>query len=328
MEEIIFPNQIRMYRRLSGKTMQELADHLGVSLSAISKIEKGYRRIDQEQLVRIAEFLDCPIQEIFVNESSSQPDVVQAWRREQERRTRVNERSGLKTLGAGLRHIRNRRNLTLAEVSEAANMTLSVYHRIEMGQREVTEDELEAVARALEMDSDSLASEIYDLNSSGMLEEHIQRSDSRVKSASGALSSYGDLSGMSAKNKRPDVTVPVYGHPGKEGVILVDHKSSTGDVVCPGKITESPGVYGLNLCTRRLGSLLPPRSVLVVDPSQLVGLGDIAIIYDSATEARVVSIREEANGQLVALRFNPDERTPIEEETLASLHRVAYIAIP
>lgn len=40
MEEIIFPNQIRMYRRLRGRSMQELADHLGVSLSAISKIEK------------------------------------------------------------------------------------------------------------------------------------------------------------------------------------------------------------------------------------------------------------------------------------------------
>lgn len=41
MEEIIFPNQIRMYRRLRGRSMQELADHLGVSLSAISKIEKA-----------------------------------------------------------------------------------------------------------------------------------------------------------------------------------------------------------------------------------------------------------------------------------------------
>lgn len=27
MEEIIFPNQIRMYRRLRGRSMQELADH-------------------------------------------------------------------------------------------------------------------------------------------------------------------------------------------------------------------------------------------------------------------------------------------------------------
>ena len=70
MEEIIFPNQIRMYRRLRGRSMQELADHLGVSLSAISKIEKGYRRIDQEQLVRVSELLDCPMQDLFVNEQN------------------------------------------------------------------------------------------------------------------------------------------------------------------------------------------------------------------------------------------------------------------
>ena len=75
MEEIIFPNQIRMFRRLRGRSMQELADHLGVSLSAISKIEKGYRRVDQEQLVRVAEFLDCPLQELFVNEQNSQQEM-------------------------------------------------------------------------------------------------------------------------------------------------------------------------------------------------------------------------------------------------------------
>ena len=38
MEEIIFPNQIRMHRRLRGVPMQVLADHLGVSLSAFSNI--------------------------------------------------------------------------------------------------------------------------------------------------------------------------------------------------------------------------------------------------------------------------------------------------
>ena len=149
MEEIIFPNQIRMYRRLRGRSMQELADHLGVSLSAISKIEKGYRRVDQEQLVRVAEFLDCPLQELFVNEQNSQQEIVQAWRREQERRNKINEKTGLKTLGAGLRQIRNEKNLTLIEVSESSDMTLSVYHRIEIGQREVSDKEFKNIAKAL-----------------------------------------------------------------------------------------------------------------------------------------------------------------------------------
>ena len=95
MEEIIFPNQIRMYRRLCGRSMQELADQLGVSLSAISKIEKGYRRVDQEQLVRVAEFLDCPLQDLFVNEQNSQQEVVIAWHKEQERRNKINEKSDI-----------------------------------------------------------------------------------------------------------------------------------------------------------------------------------------------------------------------------------------
>ena len=164
MEELIFPNQIRMYRRVRGRYMQELADFLGVSLSAVSKIEKGYRRIDQEQLVRIAEFLDCPLQEIFVNEASSQPDVVQAWRREQERRNRVNERSGLKMLGAGLRYIRGQKNLTLSDIADGAELTLSVYHRIEMGQREVSEDEFSRIARALGYTNEELQKQIYDFD--------------------------------------------------------------------------------------------------------------------------------------------------------------------
>ena len=65
MEEIIFPNQIRMFRRMRGKPMKTLASVLGVSLSAISKIEKGYRRIDERQLEKISKFLDCPKEAIF-----------------------------------------------------------------------------------------------------------------------------------------------------------------------------------------------------------------------------------------------------------------------
>ena len=113
MEEIIFPNQIRMIRRTRGKTMKEIAAILGVSLSAISKIEKGYRRIDDKQLTKISTFLNCPKESIFVYEMTSQPEVLQAWEKEQERRKQINEKSGLKTLGAGLRQIRNEKNLSL-----------------------------------------------------------------------------------------------------------------------------------------------------------------------------------------------------------------------
>ena len=129
MEEIIFPNQIRLQRKRKGVSMQALADHLGVSLSAISKIEKGYRRLNQEQLISVAELTDCSLQDLYVNEQNSKEEVVQAWRREQERRNRINVDAGLKILGAALRHLRTDRDLTLIEVAENADMTLSVYHR-------------------------------------------------------------------------------------------------------------------------------------------------------------------------------------------------------
>lgn len=81
MEEIVFPNQIRINRKMRGVSMQDLADRLGISLSAISKIEKGYRRLNQEQLILVAEVLDCSLQDLYVNEQNSQHDVVMAWKK-------------------------------------------------------------------------------------------------------------------------------------------------------------------------------------------------------------------------------------------------------
>ena len=321
MEEIIFPNQIRMYRRLRGRSMQELADHLSVSLSAISKIEKGYRRVDQEQLVRVAEFLDCPLQDLFVNEQNSQLEVVQSWRREQERRNKINEKSGLKTLGAGLRQIRNEKNLTLIEVAEGSDMTLSVYHRIEMGQREVSDKEFKNIAKALGMEPEKLKEEIKSLDEKGLLEEIIQRNDSKYKLLStprGAISSF-----VSATQETPKISV--YGTAGKDGDVVIDLSNETNKIDCPPQLVGKKDVYAVNLSTRRLGTLLPTRSVLCVNPNDVVSVGDIAIYYTAENEAKILSIREDENGELYGLRWNPDERIKIGNDDLAKAHKVVAI---
>ena len=324
MEEIIFPNQIRMFRRLRGRSMQELADHLGVSLSAISKIEKGYRRVDQEQLVRVAEFLDCPLQELFVNEQNSQQEIVQSWRREQERRNKINEKSGLKTLGAGLRQIRNEKNLTLIEVAESADMTLSVYHRIEMGQREVSDKEFKNIAKALEMTAEELKEEIKSLEDKGMLEEIIQRNDAKYKLLStprGAISAFTNA----VNNSQDNIKISVYGTAGKDGNVIIDFDEETKKVQRPVKLFSKKDAYAVNLCTRRLGTLLPTRSILFVDPQDVVSVGDIALYFVDEKEAKILSIREDENGQLYGLRWNPDERIEISNDDLNSLHKVVAI---
>ena len=324
MEEIIFPNQIRMFRRLRGRSMQELADHLGVSLSAISKIEKGYRRVDQEQLVRVAEFLDCPLQELFVNEQNSQQEIVQSWRREQERRNKINEKSGLKTLGAGLRQIRNEKNLTLIEVAESADMTLSVYHRIEMGQREVSDKELKNIAKALDMAPEKLKEEIKSLEDKGMLEEIIQRNDAKYKLLStprGAISAFSNA----VSNTQENLKISVYGTAGKDGNIIVDFDEETKKVQRPVKLFNKKDAYAINLCTRRLGSLLPTRSILFVDPQDVVSVGDIALYFEDEKEAKLLSIREDENGQLYGLRWNPDEKIEIGNDELSKIHKIVAI---
>ena len=321
MEEIIFPNQIRMFRRLRGRSMQELADHLSVSLSAISKIEKGYRRVDQEQLVRVAEFLDCPLQDLFVNEQNSQQEIVQAWRREQERRNKINEKTGLKTLGAGLRQIRNEKNLTLIEVAESADMTLSVYHRIEMGQREVSDKEMKNIAKALNTSVDALKNDIKALEDKGMLDEIIQRNDAKYKLLStprGAISSFG--------SSIPDgLKISVYGIAGKDGDVFIDFSQETRKVQRPSTLYGKKDAYAVNLCTRRLGSLLPTRSVLFVDPQEMVSVGDIAIYYTSENDAKILSIREDENGKLYGMRWNPDDRIELGNDDLNKIHKVVAI---
>lgn len=321
MEEIIFPNQIRMYRRLRGRSMQELADHLNVSLSAISKIEKGYRRVDQEQLVRVAEFLDCPLQELFVNEQNSQQEIVLAWRREQERRNKINEKSGLKTLGAGLRQIRNEKNLTLIEVAESADMTLSVYHRIEMGQREVSDKEMRNIAKALKMPVDELKAQIKDLDEKGFLEEIIQRNDAKYKLLSTPRGAIASFVGATQENMQ----ISVFGTAGKNGDIIIDPEEEVKKVDCPISLQTKKDAYAINLCTRRLGNLLPSRSILFVDPQEPVSVGDIAVYYATETEVKVVSVRENEDGQLYGLRWNPDEKIIFTDDDLQKLHRVVFI---
>lgn len=323
MEEIIFPNQIRMYRRLRGRSMQELADHLNVSLSAISKIEKGYRRVDQEQLVRVAEFLDCPLQDLFVNEQNSQEEIVQAWRREQERRNKINEKTGLKTLGAGLRQIRNDKNLTLIEVAESADMTLSVYHRIEMGQREVSDKELKNIAKALQMPLEELKKEIKNLDDKGMLEEIIQRNDAKYKLLSnprGAIASFGS---SAQDNSR----ISVYGTAGKDGNIIIDFDEEIKKVFRPAQLNNKKEAYAVNLSTRRLGSLLPTRSILYVNPQEVVSGGDIAVYYISDNEAMIISIREDDQGMLYGIRWNPEEKIELNNNDLQKVHKVVFISL-
>ncbi len=323
MEEIIFPNQIRLQRKKKGVSMQALADHLGVSLSAVSKIEKGYRRLNQDQLISVAELTDCSLSDLYVNEQNSKDEVVQAWRREQERRNKMNIEAGLKILGAALRRIRTDKDMTLMEVAENSDMTLSVYHRIEMGQREVSDREFKNIATTFSMSVDELKKEVRELSEAGALDEIMQKTDAKYKSLATPKGSHVSMYGLYTGDMP---LIKVYGTSGQNGNILIDMDDEEAkDVVCPFQLMAKRDVYGINLCTRRLGTLLPNRAILFVDPQEMVSVGDIALYYISEEEAMLLSIREDDNGVFYGVRFNPDERVEIDSNELSKLHKVVVI---
>ncbi|MBO5039009.1 MAG: helix-turn-helix domain-containing protein [Alphaproteobacteria bacterium] len=323
MEEIVFPNQIRINRKMRGVSMQDLADRLGISLSAISKIEKGYRRLNQEQLITVAEILDCSLQDLYVNEQNSQHEVVMAWKKEQERRQEINKSSGLKVLGAALRYIRNEKSLTLIEVAENAEMTLSVYHRIEMGQREVSDKEYKNIAKALGLELDDLKAEVKRLDEAGVLEEIIIHNDTKYKinNMNRMAADHNNLVDLEA------LKVPVFGVSGSDGSIMVDRGVSSKEAVKPANLFDKHDVYGVSLCTRRLGSILSSRATMFVAPSEVASVGDIALYYKTEQQAFVVSLREDETGQLYGLMWNPEERIYFDNDDFKKIHKVVDIAL-
>ena len=316
MEEIIFPNQIRMIRRTRGKTMKELAGVLGVSLSAISKIEKGYRRIDEDQLQKIVAFLDCPKESVFVYEQMSQPEVILAWQKEQERRKQINEKSGLKTLGAGLRYIRGQKMLTLSDVAQGAGLTLSVYHRIEMGQREVTESQFEKIAHALGYTAEDLQIQIYELDMSDALKTLKKSNLPGIFHPKGG---YNDLplnvSLLSAKK------IPVYGGD-KDGTIVI--REGQAIHYLSGSFEDVESMYAIQLVSPSLGNMFPLfRTILIVDTKANIQNGDFVALRN---EDKVrVGLYHEKDGKSFVVFQNPDEEICVTDED--NVEKITYIHI-
>ena len=154
-----------------------------------------------------------------------------------------------------------------------------------------------------------------------LLEEIIQRNDAKYKLLStprGAISNFDSVS-------RDIHRIAVYGVTGDDGNILVDFEKETKTVARPSFLQGKRKAYALNLCSRRLGSLLPTRSILLVDPEEMVSVGDIAVYKITEEEFKVLSLREDDNGQLYGIRWNPDEKTKINNNELTNLQKVVAI---
>lgn len=324
MEEIVFPNQLRMLRRVRGCRMIELADLLGLTISALSKIEKGYRRLNEEQLQKVAKFLDCPYESLFVSSATSQPEVVKAWEDEQKKRRKNNVGGGLRALGAGLRYIRGQKKMSLSSVSKGAKLTLSVYHRIEMGQREVDEKTFENIAHALGMDEADLQLKIYELDNAGALDE--LKNNSGKRGVGLFKGGYNDLPMsrlMIRTGEAREITVSITASL-KSDASVSFHAEAVGSVLCPSTLANDPGLYAVHIGEGVQTTLLPPASVLIVSPTMKLQNMDWVIVKneDVCSLARIESIFDK---KAEVAFFGVSENKKIF--SIDELQRIVWIAL-
>ena len=331
-EEIIFPNNIRNIRSAKGMKMTELAKRANLSLSAVSKIEKGVRRLNQKQLLNVCKILGCKLSDIFIHESDS---VANQWQNEIKRRLTDNEGSGLKVFGSGLRKIRQRAEKTIAQAAKASNMTLSVYHKIEVGQREVYENEIDVLAKTFGYTATQLFDEIAKLYSAGELTKQIDKVKERVKSVLepgnpiSGLDIRGGLYGAQLYDNARKKLVPVFGTPNGKAIKI--KKSDETMIVAPTTLEGHNSIYAVVPNSKRLGGFIPETSYVFADASKKPKVGDLAVCIDAdfskmgsedIATAQIAVVRQDSNGKMYGHVSNPDEKVNVK-----TMHKIVMIVM-
>ena len=331
-EEIIFPNNIRNIRLANGMKMTELARQAGLSLSAVSKIEKGVRRLNQKQLLNICNILGCKLSDIFIKESD---DVAGQWQNEIKRRLTDNEDSGLKVFGSGLRKIRQQTGKTIAQAAKDAGMTLSVYHKIEVGQREIYTNEIEPLAKSFAMGAEEMFDKIANLYKSGELNKQISKVKERVKSVLepgsplSGIDMNGCLYGAKLYDSARKKLVPVFGTPAGKSIAF--KKSDKTMIVSPGGLEGRKGIYAVMPNSKRLGNVIPEKAYVFADATTPAKPGDMAIAIDTdfdaldqetSVVAHIVSVRQDSKGKIFGQISSPEEKI-----TAQTMHKVVMIVM-
>ena len=331
-EEIIFPNNIRNIRLAKGMKMTDLARRADLSLSAISKIEKGVRRLNQKQLLSICNILGCKLSDVFIKESDA---VAGQWQSEIKRRLNDNENSGLKVFGSGLRKIRQQSGKTIAQAAKEAGMTLSVYHKLEVGQREIYKSEIEPLATSFALTPEELFDKIANLYKSGELNKHISKVKERVKSVLvpgnplSGMDMQGSLYGAKLYDSARKKLVPVFGKP--SGKAIAFNKSDSAMIIAPSELEGRKGIYAIKPNVKRLGGMIPERCYVFADAMVPAKPGDLAVCMDEdfdtlgtdeTINVQIAIIKQDAKGKVSGHISGPDEKI-----TPKTMHKVVMIVM-
>ena len=259
--------------------------------------------------------------------------MANQWQSEIKRRLNDNENNGLKIFGSGMRKVRQLTGKTIAQAAKDAGMTLSVYHKIEVGQREIYTDEIEPLAAAFNMTAEKLFEKIAELYKSGELNKHINKVQERVKSVLepgnplSGIDMQGGLYGAKLYDSARKKLVPVFGMPAGKGIDF--KKSDKTMIVAPMTLEGRNGIYAVMPNAKRLGNFIPEKAYVFADATAQAQPGDMAVAIDgdfdaldadTVVNAQIVSVRQDSRGKIWGQISGPEEK--INAQTM---HKVVMI---
>ena len=111
--------------------------------------------------------------------------------------------------------------------------------------------------------------------------------------------------------------LPVFGAPLNDGLIA---RIATGERVEAPR-NAGPRAYGLRICRPTLGSGLPGRSIIVVDPDRFPSAGGLAVVRQGEG-LRLLSVTFDRQGRMLGYSEHPDREIMIDDIEAADVATV------
>ncbi|MCQ2562150.1 MAG: helix-turn-helix transcriptional regulator [Alphaproteobacteria bacterium] len=215
----------------------------------------------------------------------------------------------------------------MEEAAKASKMTLSVYHKIEVGQREVYENEIDILAKAFGLSTTELFDKIATLYKSGELNKQINKTKERVKSVlnptnpRSGLDFHDGLYGAQLYDNARKKLIPVFGSDdkltGQQYIALKFVKSDENMISAPVELEGNSHIYAVIPNTKRTGNFIPAKSFVFVDAKAKPNVGDLAVAINTnfsemkntdTAVAQLVYVCKDTSGKLYGKVSNPDEK--------------------
>ncbi|MBN2676061.1 MAG: helix-turn-helix transcriptional regulator, partial [Alphaproteobacteria bacterium] len=228
-------------------------------------------------------------------------------------------------------------NITMSDFAKQTGITVSVYHRIESGEREIYKTEFVAIAKTLKLEPEELTKEIYNLYKGGVLDKysenlragrgkaHVSADAKSIMNLSKTL--YGKEIYEFSKNKM----VALLGEGREDGKLHVD-KTAEALVFAPFSLRRRKKVYAVKSHPKSTKNILPEHAIYFIRYDSKVSEGDLAVVYEKdfdqheKHDAEIVSV-EKRGEDLWAVSHASGNEFKIKSLQKNQIHRVVFIAL-